>query len=495
LFKGLRFRLTATYVVAALSLVLLMGLGTYGLLRFYFQSDNDAVIRYRVAIEYESLGVEIPADLAAAKDRWESRHGEVADASALPPGLALKSEDAAADDLEDDGGGGPPWKAYPDSELAPLFVLRLDSSGTLVTEASSTAEDSLSPVAESQKAALVSPDLRTSTLADGTQARVATYRLPASAVSSSQPVAYVQVGRLLSDQNRVLDQILLTVLLACAAAAVIVGFVSWYLAGRSLGPARRAWEQQQMFVANASHELRAPLTLIRASAEYALRQCGRTDAIAEGPKGPVPSEPSVAEVLKDVVTETDHLSRLVDDLLLLSRIDAGKVAMEIKPFPIAELFSDIGRSFERLAEEKGVSLHTGSDAVVVSADYTRIRQVILILLDNALRHTSPGGVITLGASAQGGKAVISVIDTGAGIAPEDLPHVFDRFYQVPTPEGGGRGSGLGLSIAQTLVQAQRGHIELFSRPGEGTRITLSLPRGDPPPPAQESACPPSASCR
>ncbi len=105
---------------------------------------------------------------------------------------------------------------------------------------------------------------------------MATYRLPTAAVSNSQPIAYIQVGRLLADQDRVLGQILLTVLLACGGAAIVVGLASWYLAGRSLGPARKAWEQQQVFVANASHELRTPVTLIRASAEYALRQCPAT---------------------------------------------------------------------------------------------------------------------------------------------------------------------------------------------------------------------------
>lgn len=479
MFKRLRLRLTATYIAAALGLVLLMGLGTYGLLRFYFQSDNDAALRYRVALEYESLGIGLPLDLQAAKQSWESRHSEVADTSALPPGLARKARGAATGEL-DDGGDGPPWTAYPDSELAPLFVLHLDSSGNLVADASSTQGDSPTPIAESQKAATATPDLRSATLADGTEVRVATYRLPASAVSNSQPIAYIQAGRLLADQNHVLGQILLTVLLACGGAAVVVGLVSWYLAGRSLGPAAKAWEQQQIFVANASHELRAPVTLIRASTEYVLRQCATTGTVTEPLGGEASPDPSMAEVLTDVVTETDHLSRLVDDLLLLSRIDAGKVAMEIKPFPIAELFSDVSRSFDRLAKEKGVALHAGSDAAVVRADYTRLRQVILILLDNALRHAPSEGAITLDARAERRKVVISVVDTGTGIAPEDLPHVFERFYQARASEEESRGSGLGLSIAKTLVEAQKGRIDMVSRPGEGARVTLALPRADSP---------------
>ncbi len=459
MFKGLRLRLTATYIAAALGLVLLMGLGTYGLLRFYFQSDNDAALRYRVALEYESLGIELPPELEAAKESWGSRHSEMVTASDLPPGLAKKTQGGNTSTTgeageSDDEGAGPPWGSYPDSELAPQFVLHLDSNGKLIADASVAETEQPTPVVEGYEAATNAPDVRTAALADEREVRVATYRLPTSAVSESQPIAYVQAGRLLVDQNHVLGQILLTVLLACGGAAVVVGVASWYLAGRSLGPARKAWEQQKVFVANASHELRAPVTLIRASTEYALRQCSTTGTVTEPPGGAASPDPGMAEVLTDVVTESDHLSRLVDDLVLLSRIDAGKIDLEVQPLAVNELFSDISRSFGRLAEERGVILQTSSDSSVVRADYTRLRQIILILLDNALRYTPPGGTITLEAQAEGRRVVIAVADTGTGIASEDLPHVFERFYQAGTAQAGNRESGLGLSIAKTLMEAQ-----------------------------------------
>ncbi len=474
MFKGLRLGLTVTYAAAALGLVLLMGLGTYGLLRYYFQSDNDAALRYRVALEYESLGLELPRDLAAARENWEARHSEAAD-SALPPGLARKAQGAGTVESDDEG-DGPPWKAYPDSELAALFLLRLDSNGNLVAGVSSAEDELVAPIIESQQSAGTTPDLRTVTLSDGSEVRVVTYRLPDSSVSSIQPIAYLQAGRMLTDQNHLLGQILLIVLLACAGAAAVVGLASWYLAGRSLTPARQAWELQQVFVANASHELRTPVTLIRASTEYALRQCGSVETSTVPPAGEASSDPTLVEVLTDVVTETDHLSRLVDDLLLLSRIDAGKLELEITSLPIADLLSEISHSFGRLAEEKGVTLQASADASIVRADHTRLRQIILILLDNALRHTPAQGTITLEAHALSRKVVIAVADTGSGIAPEDLPHVFDRFYQAGTPGEESRGTGLGLAIAKTLAEVQKGRIEVAGTSGEGTRVTLSLPR-------------------
>jgi signal transduction histidine kinase len=372
MFNGLRLRLTATYIAAALGLVVLMGLGTYGLLHFYFQSDNDAALRYRVALEYESLGVDLPLDLEAAKKNWQSRHGEVATESALPPGLARKDQEVEPDDSGDDG-AGPPWMTYPDSELAPQFVLHLDARGNLLADLSSSENEPPVPIAEGYAAALIAPDVRTATLADGREVRVATYRLPSSVTSNDQPIAYVQAGRLLADQNHVLGQILLTVLLACGGAAILVGLASWYLAGRSLGPARRAWEQQQVFVANASHEFRAPVTLIRASAEYALRECSAANTAGE-PAGVQASPASkVTDVLADVITETDHLSRMVDDLVLLSRADAGKMELDIRSIPLADLFADISRSFGILAAERQVALQTKSDAAVARGDYTRLR--------------------------------------------------------------------------------------------------------------------------
>jgi signal transduction histidine kinase len=268
------------------------------------------------------------------------------------------------------------------------------------------------------------------------------------------------------------------VLLACGGASVAVGLASWYLAGRSLGPARKAWEQQQVFVANASHELRAPVTLIRASAEYALRQNPGIGPFRPSPDPALAATPGVAEVLTDIVAETDHLSRLVDDLILLSRLDAGKIEVVAEPVLLTDLFLDVTRTFGRLAEEKGVALQVNTGEGVARGDRTRLRQVVLILLDNALRHTPPGGTISLETRFDGRRVVIAVADTGTGIAPEDLPHIFDRFYQARVTDSDNRGSGLGLSIAKSLVEALKGRIEVTSRPGEGTRMTLSLPRAD-----------------
>jgi len=235
---------------------------------------------------------------------------------------------------------------------------------------------------------------------------------------------------------------------------------SWWLAGRSLLPAEQAWEKQQVFVANASHELRAPLTLIRASAEVARR------GLAEGDGS--------GELLGDILVEADHMSKLVDDLLLLSRLDAGRLKLERQQILMSDLLPEIARQVNRVAEERRISLQQGETGGSALADPTRLRQVLLILLDNAMTHTPDGGLVRLGSRVEGRFVMLEVSDTGRGVPAEDLPRVFERFYRADK----GNGSGLGLAIAKSLVEAQNGQLRLESREGLGTKAIISLPSAE-----------------
>jgi len=246
--------------------------------------------------------------------------------------------------------------------------------------------------------------------------------------------------------------------------ALGLALIGWWLAGRSLLPAQRAWDRQQRFVANAGHELRTPITLIRASAEVALR--------------PATQEARRLELLGQIVQECDHVGRLVSDLLLLSRLDAGKLALARDEIQAGELLAEVQQQFAGLAEARNVALELDASSGIVLADRTRLRQVMAIVVDNALKYTPDGGRIRLAAHPDGGQTTITVEDTGVGIAAEDLPHVFERFYR-----GDGQkrdresGSGLGLSIAQALVRAQQGSIQIRSQVGQGTCVSVSLPGG------------------
>ncbi|HEU5314671.1 MAG TPA: HAMP domain-containing sensor histidine kinase, partial [Chloroflexota bacterium] len=235
-------------------------------------------------------------------------------------------------------------------------------------------------------------------------------------------------------------------------------------------PAQRAWERQRRFVAGASHELRAPLAVLRASAEVALRESDPGDDAQRG-------------LLRDVLDETDHLSRMVDDLLLLSRLEAGRLSVECAPVDVTRLAREVGRQFGALAARAEVRVRApdangaapASDHVFALGDAGRVRQVLLALLDNAVRHTPPGGEVRIETGTDGRHAVLTVADTGEGIPPEAIGHVFEPFYRVGgTDRGADTGSGLGLAIAKRLTEAQGGAVTLESAPGRGTKITLTL---------------------
>ena len=460
MFTRLRIRLTLLYMVAVLTLMGTVGAGSYLLVRHYFQANTDLALQQRMAEEFGVRGLRLPAELFAAILDWAGKSGR-----SVPRGFILVdpsqggAEGTTSGTTDQSSHADGPDEVH-DAELAAVYTLPLDAQGKLLP---GTAAGPLAPnLAAVNAAQATGSDLRTVRTREGIRARLLTYRL-----SSGSDTAYIQAGRLLSDQDHVLAQLLMGILVLSGVGAVAVGGVCWWVAGRSLRPLRNAWEQQQTFVANAGHELRTPLTLIRASAEVAQRRASR--AAGASPPG--------EDLLADIVRECDHMNHLVEDLVLLSRLDAGRLALERVPLDVAETLGEVVRQFGRVAGQAGVELTVGAVAGRVNADPARLRQVILILLDNALRHTPPGGAITVGSQVTGKTVTIGVGDTGSGIDPEHLVRVFERFYQVDDARSGEEhGSGLGLSIAHGLVSAQGGVIRLESVPGEGTRAIVELPR-------------------
>jgi signal transduction histidine kinase len=241
---------------------------------------------------------------------------------------------------------------------------------------------------------------------------------------------------------------------------LFVGLLSWWMAGRSLVPAQRSLEEQQAFIANASHELRTPLTLIRAGTELAAR------SISEG-------EPK--QLLSDVMHDVDYMNKMVEDLLLLSRLDNKRLTIDRKPVSVNTLLNDIQNQSQMIAGGKIVHTNQLPQDRMVLADADRLRQVLLILLDNAIQHTPQAGTIQVGAEVLRKQIALTISDSGSGIPAEALPHIFERFYKVPShTETQNRGAGLGLSLAKSLVELQHGHIHVESQPGVGTRFTIVL---------------------
>jgi signal transduction histidine kinase len=221
-------------------------------------------------------------------------------------------------------------------------------------------------------------------------------------------------------------------------------------------------------VAWAGHDLRTPLTGIRVLVE----------ALADG----VISDPETSQrYLQQARRQIDQLSRLIDDLFIVSQLDAGGIPLHIETASLADLISDTLESFSGLAERQEIHLDgtVSSGLDPVSIDVQAIGRVLNNLIGNALHHTPPGGTVTVDASAPGNSVRIEVRDTGEGILSQDLPHVFERFYRGEKSRSRATGgAGLGLAIAKGLIEAHGGTISVESQPGSGTRFVVDLPRKD-----------------
>lgn len=223
---------------------------------------------------------------------------------------------------------------------------------------------------------------------------------------------------------------------------------------------QESYQTQRRFVADASHELRTPLTSIR----------GNLGLLQRDP----PIRPADQKaVLSDLVSESERLSRLVSDLLTLARSDVGR-SLHHDPIALTPLLSDLVRRFAASHPGHHITVSGVAD-VVVDGDRDAITQVLLILLDNALKFTPAPGAITITVMVEGDKGALAVSDNGIGIAPDALPHIFDRFYQGDAARAS-LGAGLGLSIAKALVEALQGSISVESTPGAGSTFTVTLPR-------------------
>jgi heavy metal sensor kinase len=231
----------------------------------------------------------------------------------------------------------------------------------------------------------------------------------------------------------------------------------------------RSFAALRRFTADASHELKTPLTVVRAGVERAIT---RPD---------LPQE--TLAPLEETLQEVNRMTELLEALLTLARADEGRADLHKEAVDIREIIEEAGETGELLAEHAGVAIeiHLPSEPVVVPVDRSRIRQLALNLIENAVKYTPRGGQVSVELASNDGKVVFSVADTGIGIAPGDLPHVFDRFWRADsarTRTSERAGTGLGLAICKWIAEAHGGTIDVQSRPGRGTTFTVGLPRSD-----------------
>jgi signal transduction histidine kinase len=461
LLNRLRIQLVLIYLVAGIILAGGISVGTYSLVNFYFRQNNDSALRLKMGLQFAAFHLPMPVDLYS---------------SLVQANLISKGNDSHLvidpDELNDESQQS---QSSADSqsqntisvdrveisEIADIVALPLTIEGTPLT--GTVVTNSWLPAnKEAVASAIVNGyDYRTIKLEDGTPVRLLTYRVPIT-----NEIGIIQVGRSLKAQQAVLEQLVKGIWLIGGIFLLLLAIVSWLLAGRSIRPTQVAWERQQTFVANASHELRTPLTLIHAGVEIAQRQSESSEQ---------------KQLLDDVLSDANYMTKLIENLLLLSRLDAQRLPLELQNIYLPDFFEELVRQNERALVEKQITIDHSTEAVSVYADPVRLKQVLLIFIDNAIRNNHPGGWIKLNTQVKQGKVWIEVSDNGAGIPAEHLAKIFDRFYKVndrSTPDY--RGSGLGLSIAKSLIEAQGGEIHLSSEVGKGTQVRFSLPSGKKP---------------
>ncbi|TWE08392.1 hypothetical protein FB550_101414 [Neobacillus bataviensis] len=274
----------------------------------------------------------------------------------------------------------------------------------------------------------------------------------------------VQVIRNVDSEKDLLNRLLLIMLIGCGVGIICAVVSGYFLAGRALVPIKKSWQKQQEFVSDASHELRTPLAVIQA----------KTDILFRSPSA------TIQEKILDISTiskESRRLSKLVTNLLTLARSDSDQIEMKKSTFQLDELLSEIIQQYEDIAlyQEKTLKLET-VEPVTFFADKERIHQLIVILLDNAIKYTKEGGKISLSCTQSHSSIFLKINDTGIGIPEQDIPKIFDRFYQSDKARTAAEGTGLGLSIAKWIIEKHHGKTKVQSVLGQGTKIEITFPK-------------------
>jgi signal transduction histidine kinase len=246
----------------------------------------------------------------------------------------------------------------------------------------------------------------------------------------------------------------------------MIGIVSagYYLARRAMVPIQVAWEKQQQFVSDASHELRSPITGIHSNAELMLRHPGHT----------IEQE---SHRINTIIQESSRMTRLIGSLLTLARSDANKAHLHLEQVNLSELMEAIVAGFKATEELRGIALTADiKPKLYLAADRERLHQLAVILMDNAFKYTPAGGLVHVACFLSDNNVAVTVEDTGIGISSENLPRIFDRFYRgdkARSRESGG--IGLGLAIAKWIVETHGGKITVQSEAGKGTKFSVYLP--------------------
>lgn len=271
----------------------------------------------------------------------------------------------------------------------------------------------------------------------------------------------VIVGKDITDEKHLIQKIVWILILLTLLFSILFAGVGYLFAGQAMKPIQKSFMTQKKFVSDASHELRTPLSIFYSSLEVLDKE--EKDKLSSFGQ----------EVLTDMKNEAELMNNLLNDLLFLARNDQDYIELDIQKVNLSILLEDLLRRFSRILPSS-IALETNiEESTFMQGDPTRLQQLFYILLDNASRYTKTGTISCMVARKEK-QLMIKITDTGIGISPKDIPYIFDRFFRAD-PSRSRKGSGLGLSIAKTIVDAHNGKISVNSKLGQGTEFTIFFP--------------------
>jgi signal transduction histidine kinase len=276
---------------------------------------------------------------------------------------------------------------------------------------------------------------------------------------------YVQVAQSFHRLDEYMNSLHLMLIFGIPLLMLLISGVSWWLSGLAMQPIYRSYQQIQQFTADAAHELRTPLSVARIAVDNAID----LEII----------ESETRNNLEIVRRQVRHLSRLAEDLLWLSRLEAKQLPAQFQPCCLNDLVSDLEEELAPLALAASIDLQLEilvDRQIYINGDSDKLYRSIANLIQNAIQYTPPAGVVTIRLESSDRTAIITIQDNGIGIAPKDLPHIFDRFYRIQSDRSRSTGgTGLGLAIARAIIQTHHGNIQVHSQPTLGSTFTVRLP--------------------
>ncbi|MHA6531731.1 sensor histidine kinase [Paenibacillus sp. BAC0078] len=344
-------------------------------------------------------------------------------------------------------GGNPP------PERSVSFMLRADKDGNLVETDSKFTMDNEFYTAALKEALSIDKDIGRFTLDDSR------WIFTVKHTTDGSMIVFLDI----TAQQKILTNLIYTFTAVGLLMLIILYFTSRFFANRSITPVREAFDKQKQFIADASHELKTPLTIINTNADVLLSNSDDTIR-------------NQAKWLQYIKSETERMTRLTNDLLYLTEMDDSRTGMIHSKFNMSDAVENIILTMEAVIFEKNISFDYNIEPELsVQGNSEQIKQVVMILLDNAVKYTNPKGAVTISLKKQHNDVLLSVTNTGEGIAAEHLTRIFDRFYRTDTSRARKQGGyGLGLAIAKSIVEQHKGKIYAKSVAGESTTFYVQL---------------------